>query len=46
MTTTAEAPGNQTSTQPKSRILGVVRLHFMNTQTFVWVPVIVLCESG
>ncbi|MDN5585400.1 MAG: hypothetical protein L0G69_02435 [Brevibacterium sp.] len=43
MTTTAEAPGNQTSTQPKSRILGVVRLHFMNTQTFVWVPVIVLC---
>lgn len=42
MTATAEALGNQTSTRSKSRILGVVRLHFMNTQTFVWVPVIVL----
>ena len=42
MTATAEELGNQTSTRSKSRILGVVRLHFMNTQTFVWVPVIVL----
>ncbi|TSI16737.1 hypothetical protein [Brevibacterium aurantiacum] len=42
MTATTEALGNQHSTRSKSRILGVVRLHFMNTQTFVWVPVIVL----
>lgn len=42
MTATAEAFDNQTSTRSKSRTLGVVRLHFMNTQTFVWVPVLVL----
>lgn len=35
MTATAEVSGNQTSTRSKSRILGVVRLQFMNTQTFV-----------
>lgn len=40
MTATADAPTIRT--QPRSRILSVVRLQFTNTQTFVWVPLIVL----
>lgn len=42
MTAPAETFSRQSSTTPRSRTLGVVRLQFMNTQTFVWVPVIVL----
>ena len=42
MTATAETIDAQTSTRPKSRTLGVVRLQFINTQTFIWVPALVL----
>lgn len=42
MTATAQAFDKQTSARTGSRTLGVVRLQFMNTQTFVWVPVLVL----
>lgn len=42
MTTTAQSFDIQTPARPRSRTLGVVRLQFMNTQTFVWMPVLVL----
>lgn len=37
-------PGSRTS-RPKNRILGVVRLQFTNTQTFVWVPLLILVAA-
>ncbi|MGO2861868.1 MAG: hypothetical protein ACTIC1_11975 [Brevibacterium sp.] len=42
MTATADSPGLPALPRPRSRTLGVVRLQFTNTQTFVWVPVLVL----
>ncbi|SDR86146.1 hypothetical protein SAMN04489751_0657 [Brevibacterium sandarakinum] len=42
MTTAAETFSPQPTGHSRSRTLGVVKLQFMNTQTFVWVPVLVL----
>ena len=42
MTATVDHPTRDTISRPKSRTWGVVRLQFTNTQTFVWVPVLVL----
>ncbi|WP_436326644.1 hypothetical protein [Brevibacterium sp. FAM 27836] len=46
MTATASASASAASIRPaagpKNRTWGVVRLQFTNTQTFVWVPVLVL----
>ncbi len=42
MTAALDHPSQVPATRPKNRTLGVVRLQFTNTQTFVWVPVLVL----
>lgn len=42
MTTVIDRPNPSLSRRPKSRTLGVVGLQFRNTQTFVWVPALVL----
>jgi hypothetical protein len=42
MTATIDRPTRTATTRPKSRTFGVVRLQFTNTQTFVWIPLIVL----
>ncbi|GAA1845659.1 hypothetical protein [Brevibacterium marinum] len=42
MTAAAETFSTRPTDRSRSRTLGVVRLQFMNTQTFVWVPVLVL----
>lgn len=42
MTAAVDHPTRGTTSRPKSRTWGVVRLQFTNTQTFVWVPVLVL----
>lgn len=42
MTAIIDRPPEARASRPKSRILGVVRLQFTNTQTFVWVPLLIL----
>ncbi|SMX91621.1 hypothetical protein BI49514_02422 [Brevibacterium iodinum ATCC 49514] len=42
MTAIAEHTESAPVTRPKNRTFGVVRLQFTNTQTFVWVPLLVL----
>lgn len=42
MTAAAETFSTQPTDRSRSRTLGVVKLQFMNAQTFVWVPVVVL----
>lgn len=42
MTAIADHRSERTTSRPRNRTLGVVRLQFTNTQTFVWVPVLVL----
>lgn len=42
MTAALDRPSQVPATRPKNRTLAVVRLQFTNTQTFVWVPVLVL----
>lgn len=42
MTAALDHPPQTPAARPKNRTLGVVRLQFTNTQTFVWVPVLVL----
>ncbi|MGC2940460.1 MULTISPECIES: hypothetical protein [unclassified Brevibacterium] len=42
MTAAIERPSRTAPSRPRNRTLGVVRLQFTNTQTFVWVPVVVL----
>lgn len=42
MTAALYRQSRATDSRPRNRTLGVVRLQFTNTQTFVWVPVIVL----
>ena len=42
MTATVPTFDNEAAARPLHRTLSVVRLQFMNSQTFLWVPVIVL----
>lgn len=42
---TAVDVGRRHQPAPRSRTLDVVRLQFINTQTFVWVPILVLSGS-
>ncbi|WP_210604934.1 hypothetical protein [Brevibacterium oceani] len=42
MTAAIENPPRTAPSRPRNRTLGVIRLQFTNTQTFVWVPVLVL----
>ncbi|MCU4297646.1 hypothetical protein D3I60_11245 [Brevibacterium permense] len=42
MTAAIDHSPHSPTSRPKNRTLGVVRLQFTNTQTFVWVPVLVL----